>query len=69
MVNAIYRGRTDGDWDFVAAFDMDFDEEVKEQWLQEIKEWIEGQHDEAKIVSFDGTGEIVDVLEGQNEEA
>lgn len=44
---AVYRSRSDGDYDFVAAFNSDQLPQAPSNWPEEIAEWIKSEGDGA----------------------
>ena len=47
---AVYRSRSDGDYDFVAAFDAEQLPQAPSNWPEEIAEWIKSEGDDALLI-------------------
>lgn len=64
MIRAIYIKREDGDFDFVAAFDMEKVEVDCEGkgWPDQIKEWLEGEGEEVLMKDFGGADKLTDII-------
>lgn len=67
MIKAIYVLREDGDYDFVAAFDIErietmVDGSDMESFINDHVFVLENEGEEVIVVEFSGTSEIVDVL-------
>jgi hypothetical protein len=64
MIRAIYRQREDGDFDFVAAFEMEqleLDCDGK-GFPDEIKEWAEAAGEQILMKDFGGADKLTDIL-------
>jgi len=55
MTRAIYIRREDGDFDFVAAFDVNQLPSAPSDWPQEIAEWLALVGEDVKVVDCDLT--------------
>jgi len=60
MIHGIYTARTDGDWDFAVALDMDRGECYG--WLTEIIEWYRSEGEEVVTIHVGDLAELPDVL-------
>lgn len=62
MIKAIYKRRSDGEYDFVAAFETDRMPEQPSDWPQEIVEWLISEDELALVVENIPLSQLTDVL-------
>ena len=63
MTRAIYIQRSDGDFDFVAAFDIDQLPAAPSNWPKEIADWLESEGETVRMLEED-LSKLPDVLDG-----
>ena len=67
MIKAIYKLRSDGDYDFVAAFESEQLPEPPSNWPAEIIEWLKAEG-ETPLLIQNSSCNFPDVWDGQKHE-
>ena len=64
MIKAVYQQRSDGDYDFVAAFETEQLPAPPSDWPQEISEWLTAEGETPLLIQVGAINELPDVWEG-----
>jgi hypothetical protein len=62
VVHSLYIHRSDGDFDFLCAFDDAWDSEWKDH-IAQMRDWAEDRGEKTKYIKVEEAGELLDALE------